>query len=366
MLDFDHVCKILDSSPAREKYVVLDACYSGPSSGKMKGTLTHQSVQFVTKYIQASKGFAIIGSSSEDEPSHTRSPDPETSLFTHYFCRALRGEPQALNGTQLTTASLFEYLSVEVQKRARSYQSKQTPAFKMAGSGLQVWADFKTILAPSILELGNSPVLKVTFKRESGKDATDVLTKLRKFNYHQPDYIEGRVNANLGEHLEEDLGEKAAGLIETLAFSPSDVQVSDASISFPKGTYHAKYKADTVRSGSLVEAVSFAKEWFSKTDEMLSVLDVLDINPESMRFSLAYNINPSSAIAGLKAQGWALVSSLDEKVEMRDGSQRIVITSGAIKFTNFVLEEVFGRDTDKRCARLAAGVFQALPNSASP
>jgi hypothetical protein len=363
MLDFRFVCELLESSPAREKYIVLDACYSGPSTQGIKGTLTEQSVKFVTDYISHTKGFAIIGSSSEDEPSHTRSPDPDVSLFTHYFCKALRGEPAALHGTQLTTTSLVEYLSVEVPKRAKSYQSRQSPTFKIGGNGVQVWGDFARILAPAVLQLGSSPVRRVKFLGASPMNATDVLTKLRKFTLHQEDYIERRVNENLGEHLEETLGKKAAALIETLAVSASDVAVGDASISFPKGSYGAEYKSDDVRRGRLVETVAFEKEWLSKPEEMLSILETLDLHPTLVRFFLSFDIDPASAIPGLKVQGWTLSSSLDGKVEMQDGSQRIVLTPDSIAFRGFILSEMFGTDADKRCARLAAGVFHALPAS---
>lgn len=365
MIDFEKVCELMSNSPAREKYLVLDACYSGPVTGKIKGPLSEQSVKFVTDYIARTKGFTIIGSSSEDEPSHTQSPDPQLSLFTHYFCRALQGEKGALNGTQLTSTSLVEYLTVEVTKRAKSYQSRQTPSFKIAGTGVQIWADFAAILAPAVLDLAGCPVKAVEFQSSSGMAVKDVLTSIRYFSAHQEFYLEKRVNDYLGDHLRDDLGEKSAALIEEFGWSASDAYVEDASISFPRGHYAAEYKAEGKKSGHLIETVTFQEDWFSRPQEILRVVEVLRLYPTTVRFNLKFDIDPASAIPGLKAQGWRLVSSLDEKVEMEEAPQRVILTPQSLAFRGFVLNDLFGSENDKRSARLAAGVFNALPNAVS-
>lgn len=363
MLDFAKISEIFESSPAREKYVILDACYSGPATGTMKGPLSNQSVKFVTEYIERTKGFTIIGSSSEDEPSHTRSPDPDLSLFTYYFCNALRGEQGALRGTQLTSTSIIEYLTVEVPKRAKSYQSRQTPSFKIGGSGVQVWADFTAILAPAVLDLQGSPIRSVELTDTSPLAATDVLTALRHWSQHQEFYIEGRVNDNLGSHLEETLGRRAANLIESMGWAPTDVVVEGPGIAFPSGHYGAEYKASNKKSGHLVETVLFRESWFGRASEIIGVLNALEIHPSTVRFNLKCTLDPASAIPGLKARGWKLACSLDDKVEMTDYPQRVTLTSDALELHGFVLSDLLGADGNARSARLAAGVFTALPQS---
>ena len=362
LIGLDQVTDILNNSPAREKYIVLDACFSGPTTNQFKGPLSSQSVQVVTEYIENTSGVTIIGSCAGDQRSHTRSPDASLSLFTYYFDKALNGEPAALRGTQLTSTSLVEYLTVEVQKRSKSYHAVQTPAFKIASTGIQVWADFATVLEPGAFKLNECPIRRIDFIDESRMSVDDVLTEIKRWTYGQ-EYLEGRVNDMLGDHLRQNLGELAAKLSEVIGGSASKVSVEGPSITFPGGCYEAVYIATSLKQGLLRETVSFKPEWFDHSDQILNILGALSVNPDRISFQLTVDIDPQSAIPGLKAGGWELVSSLGEEIQMKAKNFRLTLTVDCLQLEGFTLKDLFGPRYDTASARLAIGIFRKLPKN---
>ena len=121
------VKEILNSSEAKQKLIVLDACYSGPDTSQFKA-VRHRSPTTLQKYLAETKGAVTLSSSENDQKSWASSPDSKLSLFTYYLLRALQGEPESLDGNKhLTLYSLHSYLSTHVDRRARSYQTRQRP-----------------------------------------------------------------------------------------------------------------------------------------------------------------------------------------------------------------------------------------------
>jgi uncharacterized caspase-like protein len=89
-----------------------------------------------------SKGVVTLASSLSDQVSWTRSPS-ELSLFTHFLVQGLDGVQEALDDGLLTVQSLFEYVSVMVQRVAKSHHTAQQPSMSVDTSGLFVLADFR-------------------------------------------------------------------------------------------------------------------------------------------------------------------------------------------------------------------------------
>jgi uncharacterized caspase-like protein len=112
LLSVNRVKEILNSSEAKQKLMVLDACYSGADTSQFKAVPAQISNNFLQKYLAETKGAVILSSSENDQKSWASSPDSKLSLFTYYLLRALQGEAESLDGNKhLTLYSLHSYLS---------------------------------------------------------------------------------------------------------------------------------------------------------------------------------------------------------------------------------------------------------------
>jgi uncharacterized caspase-like protein len=121
--------EIVSSAEAKQKIIILDACFSGPNTGEFKTLPLDISNSFVKKYVKGTSGVALLSSSSDDEMSTAQSPDKGVSLFTYFFLQALHGVPEALDANlQLTLFSLMSFVSPRVDALARSYQHRQRPS----------------------------------------------------------------------------------------------------------------------------------------------------------------------------------------------------------------------------------------------
>jgi uncharacterized caspase-like protein len=119
-VDFEMVMDILQQSPAKQKLVFLDACFSGPVLSGAKSHGVAYSSKFLKEYLKKTSGIVVIGSSTGEEESFTQSPNPKLSLFTYFLLRALRGEPTALlQNLWLSVNSLYDYVSMKVQMQAK-------------------------------------------------------------------------------------------------------------------------------------------------------------------------------------------------------------------------------------------------------
>src|SRR5207247_3665411 len=95
--------------------------------------------------------------------STTQYPKPNRSLFTHHLVRALRGDQNVLEDKFLTLPKLFEFLSVNVQRDAKSYHRRQEPVLRSVSSGTMVLGDFRPILNPAMFEVGRYAVNGISF-----------------------------------------------------------------------------------------------------------------------------------------------------------------------------------------------------------
>ena len=128
MISMTQVKEILEKAKAKQKIIVLDSCLGGPTGLGPKLHAASYSDKFFAEYLKEMKGFAVLTSSASNEISYAQSDNPELSLFTFFFVKALRGEPEALDDQILTLPKLFDYVGTEVQRKGRSYHIQQTPS----------------------------------------------------------------------------------------------------------------------------------------------------------------------------------------------------------------------------------------------
>jgi hypothetical protein len=140
---FDAIATTLSNSQAKIKVAILDACYTGPNLATLKHPAAKLSEKFLAEHIGKSKGVVTMASSLQEQSSSTKSPDPNLSLFTHFLVKALDGTPEALDDGLLTVQSVFDYVSVSVQRVSTSHHRFQQPTLSATSSGMLVLGDYR-------------------------------------------------------------------------------------------------------------------------------------------------------------------------------------------------------------------------------
>ena len=360
LINFDRVLDFVRESDAKQKIIILDACLSGPVFEDKKLLPAKYSKKFLADYLKNTKGTVILSSSTGDQASFTKSPNPKLSLFTHYLIQALQGDNDALDDQYLTLNSLYDFISAKVKRRAKSYHEKQYPSINIKSNGVILLGDFsQPLISPESLDLENYPVSLLEFVENEPLSVNEVLTNIKRWTYSQ-DYLEGKVNDQLGDYLEKDFGQKASSLINTIGFSPDKVGVEGNHISFPGGEYYAEYVAEGKKYGSLVFTLSLESDWFGQSDNIVNIARSLDLEPNEMSVDLIKNINPTKLIPGLKARRWEITSVLTHKVEAKAQNYSIIIETSRITFKGFAPYELFGRESDQETSVIAANVLALL------
>ncbi|MDY6894606.1 MAG: caspase family protein, partial [Thermotogota bacterium] len=264
LIDFDKLLKMINSAEAKQRIVIIDACMGGPVATGKKILPAKYSKKFLAEYMKKTKGVAVMSSSTFDQASYTYSPNPKLSLFTYYLIKALGGDPKAQDESMLLTLnSLFDYISTKVQRRAKSYQKEQLPCIDVKASGIFILGNFaQAIISPESFDIDGYPISNIVFKDWEPLDVKDVLTEIKRWTAYSQEYLEGRVNDNLHEFLEEDLGKKRSALRKNMGFSPSEIGIEDNCIIFPGGSYDVEYKSDDKKSGKLICALKIESDWF--------------------------------------------------------------------------------------------------------
>ncbi len=362
LIDFERVLGLINKSEAKQCIVLIDACMSGPDVTGKKLLPAKYSRKFLAEYMRNTKGIAVISSSTADQASTTQSPNPKISLFTYYFIRALRGEQDALDESMLLTLnSFYDYISVQVQRRSKSYQKSQFPCIDVKATGVIILGNFaQSVISPESFDLEGYPISTLTFKDWEQLDVSDVLTQINRWSAYSEEYLEGRVNDNLGEHLEEDFGSKVSKLRKNMGFSISEVGVDGDSIRFPGGIYIAEYVADDKKSGKLIISLSLESEWFARPSDISSIVDSLDMVPEEMALELIKPIQPESLIPGLEARGWEIRSQLSRKIVAKASTYTLVAENSQITFKGFSPKELFGNKSDKEKAKIASNALALI------
>lgn len=359
MVEVEQLLQLLDNSQALQKILILDCCWSGPAITFEKGFEPAEiSQKFLNDYLCRTKGVAVLSSSSDSQTSTAKSSDPRYSLFTYHLKAALSGAKEALDGNLLTLHSLFEYVSVRVKRESKANHKIQDPVLESKSSGVMVLGDFTPKLTQSPLALNESPVQTVNFSDSEGMLVKEVLTNIKKFTY-SAEYLQNKVNDQLAEHFEEELGSAVARLKNNFDFPEDDVHVEGAAIRFPGGRYWLQYEADNSRSGRLIRYATFSETWFEDPGDMADVLKALELRPTELQFEMKDDINLKGVIPGIKAAGWTLTSQLEHKAEFSQGTFRLAIEGGTLTLRGFLPSELFG-DSDSKQSKLVGSVLVLL------
>ena len=360
LLSFSEVLEILGASDAKQKLIVLDACLSGPTVTHFKSPLSDVSQKFLTGYIEKTQGTAVIGSSTSDQPSSTLSPDPKVSLFTYFFVSGLRGDPAAMDGKLLTVDSLFNYVSVNVIKLSKSHGKTQQPTIKQGGTGVMVLGDFSQPLLSATANDLAPAVEHLNFHDRRSGAANDVLTALKYYSKHEPEYIETRVNQEIPEAYKQEFGTIRAKLFKV--FDAGQVKLTGDGVKFPGGLYRVRYEANDVKRGVYIYTVRFDSDWLNRTDQMLALLKVVGvINPDVIEFEIAGALDPEACLPKLQSAGWAITSATDVEIEAELEGYTLTIKADSIELSGFAPPELFGRDDElDQSALLVTGLIKQL------
>jgi len=137
LISFSKVLDTLNRSPAAVKLILLDACHSGPFVGQVKGRRADMILTgaFLTQFLEASRGVAVMSSSRSDETSSTKSPGKAgLSLFTHYLVEALL-QPVVDQAGQMTIQAVYDFVALRVAGTARTQSRRQHPVIHLTASG---------------------------------------------------------------------------------------------------------------------------------------------------------------------------------------------------------------------------------------
>lgn len=117
--------KLMESSSAKYKLCIADACHSGSllALAEKSGTVSNVLASYYKALAQAEPGTALIMSSKSEETS-LESSGLRQGVFTHFLIRGLKGEADKNSNKIVTVQELFEF----VDENVRTYtQNRQSP-----------------------------------------------------------------------------------------------------------------------------------------------------------------------------------------------------------------------------------------------
>ena len=113
--------EILESSPAKYKLCIADACHSG-SLFAMKGNVENALNNYYKSLAQAQPGTALIMSSKSDETS-LESSGLRQGVFSHFLIRGLKGEADVDGNQIVSVQELYDYIGENVRTYTGMRQS---------------------------------------------------------------------------------------------------------------------------------------------------------------------------------------------------------------------------------------------------
>lgn len=127
-LEHEEINRIMESSPAKYKLCIADACHSGSllALAEKSGNVRNVLEDYYKTLAQADAGTALIMSSKSDETS-LESSGLRQGVFSHFLIRGLKGEADKDANKIVTVQELFEF----VDENVRTYtMNRQSPVIK--------------------------------------------------------------------------------------------------------------------------------------------------------------------------------------------------------------------------------------------
>ena len=335
---------LLEQSPAKQKFIFIDACYSGAEITKFKGIFSAMSANELSKLVHHARGAYILSSSGQDETSVTQSKDGRVSLFTDYLAQALAGAPDALDDGILTFESLANYVRTNVQRAAREFGYSQRPTVSQKSQGLTVLGDYRPAAdAEAALDLrGPQDVQELIFEESDRRQPAKNLVG-RAATWHNQDYIEKRVNEEMEILDDSEIRRLRADLRRALDLKTSSERNT---IYFDGGTYTIRWESIDEKTGRLVHEVTLDNSWLERLDDVPLLLNSLALNTKKLTLRLGATIDVARAYAAFTSDRFVLIEDglPDEFTVRPDATQvlRVTVQSDALAFEGFTPAELFG------------------------
>jgi uncharacterized caspase-like protein len=141
-LAIDDVKAILESSPARRRVLLLDACHAGVDLGRgPEGPA--MSPAFIHNVFDLAEGLAILSGSTSQQIAMER-PEAKLGVFTSYVIEAILGKADRNAKEFVTVDDLSYYVTDAVQQWSRDQRlDLQIPTARIEGTGSMIVADFR-------------------------------------------------------------------------------------------------------------------------------------------------------------------------------------------------------------------------------
>jgi uncharacterized caspase-like protein len=123
LLLHEEIRQVFESSQAKYKYIIADACHSGSWTTKDIRSAAATEQQYYQTFEMAQGGFVLLLSSMSDEYSLEESGIRQ-GIFSHFLIRGLKGEADANKDRVVSVVELFEYVESNV---VQSTKHRQTP-----------------------------------------------------------------------------------------------------------------------------------------------------------------------------------------------------------------------------------------------
>lgn len=133
LLHFDRLRKMLKSSPAQLRVMVIDACRSGGLT-RVKGARPVAPFKIDASGQLDGEGIAIITSSAASEDA-LESQRLEGSFFTHYFVTGLLGAADVSGDRRVTLTEAYRYAYAETLRATSRASAVQHPTYSFQMSG---------------------------------------------------------------------------------------------------------------------------------------------------------------------------------------------------------------------------------------
>lgn len=121
LLSYDDILKMVESSDAKHRIYITDACHSG-SMYASKTPYQMELQDFYNKFSQTKGGTAVITSSKSDEVSLEYS-GMRHGVFSHYLIEGLKGNANKNGDNIINVQELFDFIYTNVRHHTNNTQT---------------------------------------------------------------------------------------------------------------------------------------------------------------------------------------------------------------------------------------------------
>lgn len=171
MVSLDTIYKMLESCPARQKLLLVDACRNDPSLPGAKSTATMKNAQeFVASLKQPPEGILLLTSCKAGQRS-VEDPRFGHGVFLYFLMKGLEGEADANRDGKISLFELYMFSELKTKTHVRNKLNLvQTPVMKGEIAGVYDIGMVPDLVSHSLEAEATNPVAA-----DSGPSATSPL-----------------------------------------------------------------------------------------------------------------------------------------------------------------------------------------------